>query len=384
MKNLYFLFIVLTISCSNNESTFEEVLKSTNVELLKEKRDQLTNIQQKTYEKINLIDSRLKAISNESKDPIVYVKKLEQSTFKHYVELQGDVKSNKIVSIFPEFSGIVKEIKVKSGDNVIKGQKLAIIDDGGLKQQLAQLKITFELVKTTYERQKRLWEQKIGSEIQYLETKSIYEAQKQSIDQINKQLEKTVIKAPFDGVIDNVIVKEGEVIYPGRSNLMLLVNLDNMYVESKVPEKYLNTVTENKDVIMYFPMLDLNLESSIKYSANFINPSNRTFRIEADIPTNIYNIKPNLNAKIKVNDYTNENAITVKLNHINIDSENNKYVYKIVNKENTNYAVKTAIETGLKNGDFIEVTKGLLKNDIIVTEGFRNLTNNSTVKIINK
>jgi RND family efflux transporter MFP subunit len=384
MKNLYFLFIVLTISCSNNESTFEEVLKSTNIELLKEKRDQLTDIQQKTYEKINLIDSRLKAISNESKDPIVYVKKLEQSTFKHYVELQGDVKSNKIVSIFPEFSGIVKEIKVKSGDNVIKGQKLAIIDDGGLKQQLAQLKITFELVKTTYERQKRLWEQKIGSEIQYLETKSIYEAQKQSIDQINKQLEKTVIKAPFDGVIDNVIVKEGEVIYPGRSNLMLLVNLDNMYVESKVPEKYLNTVTENKDVIMYFPMLDLNLESSIKYSANFINPSNRTFRIEADIPTNIYNIKPNLNAKIKVNDYTNENAITVKLNHINIDSENNKYVYKIVNKENTNYAVKTAIETGLKNGDFIEVTKGLLKNDIIVTEGFRNLTNNSTVKIINK
>ena len=384
MKNLYFLFIVLTISCSNNESTFEEVLKSTNIELLKEKRDQLTDIQQKTYEKINLIDSRLKAISNESKDPIVYVKKLEQSTFKHYVELQGDVKSNKIVSIFPEFSGIVKEIKVKSGDNVIKGQKLAIIDDGGLKQQLAQLKITFELVKTTYERQKRLWEQKIGSEIQYLETKSIYEAQKQSIDQINKQLEKTVIKAPFDGVIDNVIVKEGEVIYPGRSNLMLLVNLDNMYVESKVPEKYLNTVTENKDVIMYFPMLDLNLESNIKYSANFINPSNRTFRIEADIPTNIYNIKPNLNAKIKVNDYTNENAITVKLNHINIDSENNKYVYKIVNKENTNYAVKTAIETGLKNGDFIEVTKGLLKNDIIVTEGFRNLTNNSTVKIINK
>ncbi|MDB2321490.1 efflux RND transporter periplasmic adaptor subunit [Flavobacteriaceae bacterium] len=384
MKNLYFLFIVLTISCSNNESTFEEVLKSTNIELLKEKRDQLTNIQQKTYEKINLIDSRLKAISNESKDPIVYVKKLEESTFKHYVELQGDVKSNKIVSIFPEFSGIIKEIKVKSGDNVIKGQKLAIIDDGGLKQQLAQLKITFELVKTTYERQKRLWEQKIGSEIQYLETKSIYEAQKQSIDQINKQLEKTVIKAPFDGVIDDVIVKEGEVIYPGRSNLMLLVNLDNMYVESKVPEKYLNTVTENKDVIMYFPMLDLNLESSIKYSANFINPSNRTFRIEADIPTNIYNIKPNLNAKIKVNDYTNENAITVRLNHINIDSENNKYVYKIVNKENTNYAVKTAIETGLKNGDFIEVTKGLLKNDIIVTEGFRNLTNNSTVKIINK
>lgn len=384
MKNLYFLFVVLGLSCSENKSTIEEVLKSTNIELLKDKRDELTSMQQEVYKKINLIDSRLKALSNESKEPIVYVKKIEESTFKHYVELQGDVKSDKIVSIFPEFSGIVKEIKVNSGDKVSKGQELAIIDDGGLKQQLSQLKITFELVKTTYERQKRLWEQKIGSEIQYLESKSIYEAQKQAIDQLNKQLEKTIIKAPFSGVIDNVIVKQGEVIYPGRSNLMLLLNLDNLYVESRVPEKYLNTITKNKDVIMYFPMLDLNLESSIKYSANFINPSNRTFRIETNIPSNNYNIKPNLNAKVKVNDYTNENAITVSLNHINIDSENNKYVYKIIEKQNNTYAIKTAIETGLKNGGLIEVTKGLTKNDIIVTEGFRKLTDNSIVKIINK
>jgi RND family efflux transporter MFP subunit len=384
MKNLYFLFVVLGLSCSENKSTIEEVLKSTNIELLKDKRDELTSMQQEVYKKINLIDSRLKALSNESKEPIVYVKKIEESTFKHYVELQGDVKSDKIVSIFPEFSGIVKEIKVNSGDKVSKGQELAIIDDGGLKQQLSQLKITFELVKTTYERQKRLWEQKIGSEIQYLESKSIYEAQKQAIDQLNKQLEKTIIKAPFSGVIDNVIVKQGEVIYPGRSNLMLLLNLDNLYVESRVPEKYLNTITKNKDVIMYFPMLDLNLESSIKYSANFINPSSRTFRIETNIPSNNYNIKPNLNAKVKVNDYTNENAITVSLNHINIDSENNKYVYKIIEKQNNTYAIKTAIETGLKNGGLIEVTKGLTKNDIIVTEGFRKLTDNSIVKIINK
>ena len=384
MKKLYYLFIVLILSCSENKSTIEEVLKSTNIELLKDKRDELTSMQQEVYKKINLIDSRLKALSNESKEPIVYVKKIEESTFKHYVELQGDVKSDKIVSIFPEFSGIVKEIKVNSGDKVSKGQELAIIDDGGLKQQLSQLKITFELVKTTYERQKRLWEQKIGSEIQYLESKSIYEAQKQAIDQLNKQLEKTIIKAPFSGVIDNVIVKQGEVIYPGRSNLMLLLNLDNLYVESRVPEKYLNTITKNKDVIMYFPMLDLNLESSIKYSANFINPSSRTFRIETNIPSNNYNIKPNLNAKVKVNDYTNENAITVSLNHISIDSENDKYVYKIIEKQNNTYAIKTAIETGLKNGGLIEVTKGLTKNDIIVTEGFRKLTDNSIVKIINK
>ena len=288
-----------------------------------------------------------------------------------------------MISIYPEFSGIINEIFIKSGENVGEGQILATIDDGGLKQQLSQLQITYNLAKTTYERQERLWNQKIGSEIQYLESKSMFEAQSEAIEQLNKQLSKTVIRAPFSGTVDNVIVKKGEVVYPGRSNLMLLVNMQEMYVESKVPENYINSITKGKDVVIEAPILDMILKSKISLVANYINPLNRTYRIEAEIPDNNYKIKPNLNVKIRVNDYTNENAILILLNHINIDSNNDEYVYKIIKKDGKNYASKTIIETGRNNGDFIEVLKGVSIGDEIVSEGARKITNNSEVKIIN-
>jgi RND family efflux transporter MFP subunit len=278
---------------------------------------------------------------------------------------------------------MINEIFIKSGENVDEGQILATIDDGGLKQQLSQLQITYNLAKTTYERQERLWNQKIGSEIQYLESKSMFEAQSEAIEQLNKQLSKTVIRAPFSGTVDNVIVKKGEVVYPGRSNLMLLVNMQEMYVESKVPENYINSITKGKDVIIEAPVLNMILKSKISLVANYINPLNRTYRIEAKIPDNDYKIKPNLNVKIRVNDYTNENAILILLNHINIDSNNDEYVYKIIKKDGKNYASKTIVETGRNNGDFIEVLKGVNISDEIVSEGARKITNNSEVKIIN-
>ncbi|MDB4180361.1 efflux RND transporter periplasmic adaptor subunit [Flavobacteriaceae bacterium] len=282
------------------------------------------------------------------------------------------------MSEYPEYPAFIK-----SGENVGEGQILATIDDGGLKQQLSQLQITYNLAKTTYERQERLWNQKIGSEIQYLESKSMFEAQSEAIEQLNKQLSKTVIRAPFSGTVDNVIVKKGEVVYPGRSNLMLLVNMQEMYVESKVPENYINSITKGKDVVIEAPILDMILKSKISLVANYINPLNRTYRIEAEIPSNNYKIKPNLNVKIRVNDYTNENAILILLNHINIDSNNDEYVYKIIKKDGKNYASKTIIETGRNNGDFIEVLKGVSIGDEIVSEGARKITNNSEVKIIN-
>ena len=322
-------------------------------------------------------------IENNSKYPIVSTINVKNEIFKHYVQLQGDVKSDKIISIYPEFSGILKNIYVKSGENVSQGQVLATIDDGGLKQQLAQLEITYNLAKTTYERQERLWNQKIGSEIEFLQSKSMFNTQSKVIEQLNKQLDKTVIKAPFSGVIDNVIAKQGEVVYPGRSNLMLLVNMEQMFVVSKVPENYINTITKGKEITIEAPMLNMKLKSKIRLVANFINPSNRTFRIEADIPYNEYKIKPNLNVKINVNDYTNKNAILVKLNYINMDSNDDQYVYKIINKKGRSYASKTIIQTGKDNGDFVEVLKGLSANDEVVSEGARKLTNNSIVKIIN-
>ena len=383
MKKIFIIVSSLIFSCESENKSVSEVIASNNIELIKLKREEINNKQQEIYKKLNLIDLKLNELENNSKNPIVSTSRIIKQDFNHYVELQGDVKSEKIISIYPEFSGIINEIFVKSGESVDKGQILATIDDGGLKQQLSQLQITYNLAKTTYERQERLWGQKIGSEIQYLESKSMFEAQSKAIEQLTKQLNKTIIKAPFSGIIDNVIVKKGEVVYPGRSNLMLLINMQEMYVESKVPEKYINSITKGKDVVIEAPMLNIALKSKIRLVANYINPLNRTYRIEAEIPKNNYKIKPNLNVKLKVNDYTSEDAILIMLNHINIDSNNDEYVYKIINKEGKNYALKTIIETGKNNGNFIEVLKGLTENDEIVSEGARKITNNSEVKIIN-
>ena len=383
MKKIFIIVSSLIFSCESENKSVSEVIASNNIELIKLKREEINNKQQEIYKKLNLIDLKLNELENNSKNPIVSTFRIIKQDFNHYVELQGDVKSEKIISIYPEFSGIINELFVESGESVGKGQILATIDDGGLKQQLSQLQITYNLAKTTYERQERLWGQKIGSEIQYLESKSMFEAQSKAIEQLTKQLNKTIIKAPFSGIIDNVIVKKGEVVYPGRSNLMLLVNMQEMYVESKVPENYINSITKGKDVVIEAPMLNIALKSKIRLVANYINPLNRTYRIEAEIPKNNYKIKPNLNVKLKVNDYTSEDAILIMLNHINIDSNNDEYVYKITNKDGKNYALKTIIETGKNNGNFIEVLKGLTENDEIVSEGARKITNNSEVKIIN-
>jgi len=383
MKKIFIIVSSLIFSCQSENKSVSEVIASNNIELIKLKREEINNKQQEIYKKLNLIDLKLNELENNSKNPIVSTFRIIKQDFNHYVELQGDVKSEKIISIYPEFSGIINELFVESGESVGKGQILATIDDGGLKQQLSQLQITYNLAKTTYERQERLWGQKIGSEIQYLESKSMFEAQSKAIEQLTKQLNKTIIKAPFSGIIDNVIVKKGEVVYPGRSNLMLLINMQEMYVESKVPENYINSITKGKDVVIEAPMLNIALKSKIRLVANYINPLNRTYRIEAEIPKNNYKIKPNLNVKLKVNDYTSEDAILIMLNHINIDSNNDEYVYKIINKDGKNYALKTIIETGKNNGNFIEVLKGLTENDEIVSEGARKITNNSEVKIIN-
>ena len=383
MKKILIIISSLIFSCQSENKSVIEVIESNNIDLIKLKREEINNKQQKIYKELNLIDLKLDELENNSKYPIVSTTKIIEQKFKHYVELQGDVKSDKVISIYPEFSGMINDIFIESGENVDKGQILATIDDGGLKQQLSQLQITYNLAKTTYERQERLWNQKIGSEIQYLESKSMFEAQSKAIEQLNKQLSKTIIRAPFSGTVDNVIVKKGEVVYPGRSNLMLLVNMQEMYVESKVPENYINSITKGKDVIIEAPVLNMILKSKISLVANYINPLNRTYRIEAEIPENNYKIKPNLNVKIRVNDYTNENAILILLNHINIDSNNEEYVYKIIKKDGKNYASKTIIETGRNNGDFIEVLKGVSISDEIVSEGARKITNNSEVKIIN-
>ena len=361
MKKIFILFLVISITSCENNPTLKSVLESNDIEQIKLKRKEIAASQQDFVEKLQIIDNKLEELNTNPQLPIVEVLAINPEIFEHYIQVQGSVKSDELINIFPEFSGVAKAVYVKSGDLVKKGQPLIKIDDGGLKEQLSQLE-----TKTTFERQKRLWDQNIGSEIKFLETKSMYEAQKQGINQLKKQIKKTLIEAPFSGTIDNVIVKKGEVVYPGRSNLMMLLNLDNLY-----------------KAVVYFPLIDGTISTTIRQSGSYINPINRTFKIEMDIEKNDLNIKPNLNSKVKINDYSNDSALMINQNFISIDSDNKEYVYKIYEKNNKTYVSKTTISTGKNDGIKVEVLSGLNAGDKVVFEGIRKLVDNARVQIIN-
>lgn len=383
MKNIFILFLIVSLMSCENNSTLDSILESNDVEQIKLKRKEIAASQQDFFNKLQIIDNKLEELNTNPQLPIVEVLEVNPIIFEHYIQVQGSVKSDELINIFPEFSGIAKAIYVKSGDVVKKGQPLMKIDDGGLKEQLSQLKIGFKLTKTTFERQKRLWDQNIGSEIKFLETKSMYEAQRQGINQLKKQIKKTLIEAPFSGTIDNVVVKKGEVVYPGRSNLMMLLNLDNLYIESNVPEKHIASINSGNKAIVHFPLLDKTISTTVRQSGSYINPINRTFKIEMDIEKNDLNIKPNLNSKVKINDYSNDSALMVNQNFISIDSDNKEYVYKIYEKNNKTYVSKTIISTGKNDGIKIEVLSGLNAGDKVVYEGIRKLVDNARVQIIN-
>ena len=373
------MLIAFIFGCNDTNNSFNEILKSNDLQKIELKRKEIIVNQQKIFDQLNLIDNKIEELNGTNNYPVVKTIFLKKEKFDHYVDLQGSIVSDQLINLVPEFSGILKKIYVESGDNVVKGQKLAEIDDGGLKDQLSQLEITFQLTETTYLRQEKLWSEKIGSEIEYLQTKALYETQKKGIEQLKKQLQKTSITAPFNGIIDKVHSKEGEVVFPGQSKIMLILNMDNMYVESNVPENYLNSIYKGKNAIIEFPYEGGKLESEIRQSGNFINPNNRTFKIEINLPKNKLNIKPNLNVRIKVNDYTNENAILIDESFVSIDSNNEKYVYKVINDRGQSIVIKNIIDTGKSDGNRIEVVSGLNENDEIVSQGIRKIVDNARV-----
>ena len=381
------LLSLLIISCGGNESLdakVEEAIAAKDVMALKELNTEI-EAQQNTLEELNKrVKTQLASQTTKENYTLITTKKVESDTFYHYLELQGDVKTKQNVLIFPEMSGKLENIYVKEGDKVTKGQLLANIDDGGLKQQVAQLESNLALAKTTYERQKRLWDQKIGSEIQFLQAKTDYESQVNGLAQLRKQLDKSSVRAPFAGIIDDVIQDEGTVVSPGPgSELFRIVNLENMYIETDVPESYIGAVEEGVNVEVYFPIIDKTINTVIKQAGNFINPTNRTFKILIDIKNIDKSIKPNLTAKLKINDYTNTSALLIPQSIISENANSEQYIYKFTNIEDKiGEAQKVLIETGKSQNDVIEVKEGIKSGDLLIDEGARSVKDGQKVKVV--
>jgi len=376
MKKIIFILTisVLLASCGGNDQSVDTLIENGNLTEIKSKKAELNNQQKELKAKIDKLNTYINKNEKKSKAQLVTTKKLEDTIFKHFVEVQGDVETDENIIIFPEYSGVLTEVYVNEGDQVSKGQVLAKIDDGGLSSQLAQQETQAQLAKTTYERRKNLWDQKIGSEIQFLEAKTNYEAAVKTADQTRSQLSKTQITAPFKGTIDDIIAEEGQVVNQGQTQVMRLIDLNDMYVTASVPENYLRSVEKGSEVKIELGAINEEYTGIIRQVGSFINPDNRKFDVEIEIPNPDGFIKPNMIATVLINNYTNQNAITIPeiILQENAQGETIAYLYDQQN-DSTAIAKKVVLELGLSYENQIEVKKGLNTGDVIVLEGAKNL-----------
>jgi RND family efflux transporter MFP subunit len=381
-----FLTSVFLIACGDDKATtLDEVISSGDLVQIRTKKNEIATQLKTLNDQVKILDSVISVLDGADKLPLVSAYEVQEQPFDHYLELQGDVATKQNVLIYPEMAGTLQRVYVTEGDRVIKGQLLATIDDGGMASQLEQLKTQAALAKTTFERQKRLWEQNIGSEIQYLQAKTTYEATMNSVEQAASQLKKSSIRAPFNGIIDDVIKDQGTVVSPGPgAEVFRIVNLSDMYITVDVPETYIGSIDQTSKASVYFPVLGDTIITKVRQTGNFINPSNRSFTVEIPVPNEKGNIKPNLSARVNINDYSNPAALLIPQSVISENAAGDQYVYIVENpgEDMKGTAKRRIITTGRTQGMFVEVLSGLSSGELIIQEGARTVKDNQDVQII--
>lgn len=387
MKKIIYLatFSLLLISCSggNKEVNVDEVVKSKDLDKIKSSREIVHKEYEKLVAELAKLDKAIAELEPNKKNPLVKTITVKDTLFNHYIEIQGNVDTKQNIVISPEYSGILTQLYVKAGQKVSKGQVLARIDDGGMSAQLAQAETQLALAKTTFERQKNLWDQKIGSEIQFLQAKTSLESQQKVVAQIKSQLNKTNVVAPFSGTIDEVMTERGKVVAPGM-NLFRIVNLSNMYVTANVPENYIPQLKLGANVDVFLNALGKSYQGKVRQVGNYINPNNRTFSIEIALPNPDNLLRPNQVAVLKIEDYKNPKAILLPENIVQETADGSKVIYTIgsIGNENTAKVTQKKIELGYTSGAFVEVKSGLTTGETVVTEGAKSLKDGITVEVI--
>lgn len=374
MKTRYTIFyfaLMLTIftACSGDK-------KSTTTN----KKEELKTLKTELHElktKITILENALKE-ENTTDDKSVKVKAitLEQAPFVSYADLTGNVQSDDVISITPEASGNITDILVSEGDKVKKGEILAKLNTKKIVRDIQELKLSLALANTKFEKQEILWKQKIGSEIQYLEAKSEKEKFEERVAGLNAQLELSHIEAPFDGIVDRIFQHIGEMATPQKP-FGTIVNLDNMYVAAELSEAFLNKVAPNSKVKVAFPIIDQQKTATITQVGNVINKDSRSFRIKIDITNNDHRIKPNMTAVISIINFSSDSAITVPSILVKRDFKGD-YIYVIKNDK----AKKLYIETGFNTGNTTVVKKGLNAGQKIISDGYAQVVDGTTVAII--
>jgi len=309
---------------------------------------------------------------------LVNTQAIRPQQFRHTVEFRGEVSSNKNVLISTEISGKIAKIHVTEGQRVRKGQLLVSLDADIIRNNIGELEKSLELANQVFERQARLWDQNIGTEIQYLEAKNKKESLEKRLATAKAQLDQARITAPFSGNIDNVDAKEGEMAMPGTP-LLRIVNPDDLHIQADISERYVGDFRRGDTVVIQFPMQENEVTATIKSVGDVIDPNNRTFSIEVKMPKTSFPVKPNQVVVLKLTDYESDNAYIVPTKLVLSDSEG-KYIYVAVPDKEGLVARKRRIEVGKSQEGHIEVLSGLSKGDQVIHEGYRDINDGVAIR----
>jgi len=349
-----------------------------------EKQAQLEKLKKQEAEISEQIKTLEKEISAEgkkgdsSKVKMVAITALETQPFKHFIEIQGKVDAIENINVSPKMAGLVTKIFVKEGDVVRAGQVLAEMDDQVIRQSIEEVKSAWTLANTIYEKQKSLWDQKIGSEVQYLSAKNQKEGLEKKQATLEEQLDMTKIKAPFSGTVDLVSLRVGQSVMPGLPSVRV-VNLSKLKAKADVAEAYASKVKVGNDVVVVFPDLNKEIKATISFVGTVIDPLNRTFTVEVKLEGNVPDYHPNMITVLKIIDYKNENSLVVPINVVQ-NSEEGKYVFIAADDNGKLVAKKKLVNVGLTyNGD-TEISSGLNKADKVITQGYQDLNEGELLK----
>jgi RND family efflux transporter MFP subunit len=346
------------------------------------KQAEITKLQNKIKEiNLSIYEARQQmdttTIDRDDLLKVVTVFKPEIKEFKKYIELQGKVSSKENIIVSSEAGGQILSIPVTEGQSVSKGQVLASLDQEVMKNNISELETALNLANQVYERQARLWEQKIGSEIQYLQAKNNKESLEKKLETLKSQSSKMIIRAPFNGIIDKVFARSGELAGPG-SAIARVVNLNTVQVVAEVPESYIGKIKKGDKVEVYFPSLEETRVANVKSISQVINPGNRTFNVEAILNNPGGVLKPNQLSNLKLIEYASTGKYVIPSRLVQHDSSSD-YVY-IVNGQNK--VKKVLIKSGRTYQGQTEVLEGLSGDEKIIEKGFKDVVEDDVVEIV--
>ncbi|MDP3431997.1 MAG: efflux RND transporter periplasmic adaptor subunit [Bacteroidota bacterium] len=365
---IYFALIAFFVSCSQGTD------KKAELEKLKVQYNELAT-------QIAQLEAEISPVGTiaETKSVSVLVAPMEECVFNHYIKVQGTVDGDQNIAVSPQMAGIVTAVYVKEGTQVKKGQVLAELDAQVVKQSLEEINTQLVLANSIFEKQSALWEKKIGSELQYLQAKANKESMEQRASTIKEQLKMAKILSPISGTVESVPLRVGEMASPGMpTSTIRVINMSVAKITAEVSESYAARIKSGNTVLVSFPDLGKEIESKLNFTSRFIDPTNRTFKVECKVSSKDIELRANMIAYIKIKDYTNEKAICLPVNYVQTNQEG-KFIYVAKQNGNEWIAERRMIKTGMDYDGTIEVLEGITAGENIITSGFQNLNGGEKV-----